>query len=144
MDDLLPVGEQLNILFQSVLHPERRSPYTLQEVSDATGISLGTISQLRTGRIKNPQFNTLVALSRFFNVPLRYFEARSPEECHAILAEDKQDSEPELNEIALRATRLSPEGQRDLLTVIKWIQAAEREQKPGKLPLFGLDPDLEE
>lgn len=142
MEEFLPVADQLKVLFESRVHPENR-PYTLQEVSDATGISLATISQLRTGRIKNPQFSTLVALSRFFEVPLRYFETRTVEECYALLRDRQEPEVKEISEIAFRATHLSPEGQRDLLTVLKWIQAAEQQRKDGisMPPLFGLEQE---
>lgn len=141
MADYLPVSEQLNILFDTVRHPVGRS-YTLQEVSEATGVSLGTISQMRAGHIKNPQLNTLRALCRFFHVPLRYFETRTAEECYGILAgETKTDAAP-LNEIAFRASGLSPRSQRDILTVIKWLQAAEQQRDDeGDLPPL---PDLQD
>lgn len=138
--DYLSVAEQIQILFDEVQHPEGR-PYTLQEVSDQLEVSLATLSQLRSGRIKNPQLSTLRELCRFFNVPLRYFETRSREECYAILAEEQEASSPALNEISFRATSLSPQAQQDVLKVIQWVQAAERLRKEGieLPPLPGLD-----
>lgn len=131
MNDYLPVSDQLNILFDHVRHPDGR-PYLLQEVGDATGVSLGTISQMRAGKIKNPQLNTLRAICRFFNVPLRYFETRTADECYAIIADRTETTETkELNEIAFRASGLSPRSQQDILTVIKWVQAAEQQRKQG-------------
>ncbi len=65
MDDYLPLSEQIKILFYSVRHPDGR-PFTLQEVSEASGVSLGTIGQMRSGKLKNPQLNTLRALAQFF------------------------------------------------------------------------------
>ena len=50
MQSYLPLSDQLNLLFETRLHPDER-PYTLQEVSEQTGVSLGTISQIRGGRI---------------------------------------------------------------------------------------------
>ena len=130
MDDYLPVSTQLNILFTTVQHADNR-PYTLQEVSDATGISVGTLSQLRTGRIENPQLNTLRELCRFFDVPLRYFETINEEQCYALIQNHEAKPTPELNEIAFRASNLSANSQRDLLTIIKWVQAAETQRKSG-------------
>ena len=75
MGEFLVVSDLLKILFEEVKHPSGRS-YTMQEVSDGTGISLATISQMRTGKIKNPQLNTLRELCKFFKVPLRFFEVR--------------------------------------------------------------------
>lgn len=141
--DFLPIAEQINILFQTVLHPEDR-PYTLEEVSQRSGVSVATLSQLRTGRITNPQLSTLRALCHFFQIPLRYFETRTAEACYAILAEDRNGGKPiELSEIAFRAIQLSPEAQRDVLKVIQWVQAAERLRQSGVdiPPLRGLDGD---
>lgn len=144
--DYLAVAEQIQILFDEVQHPEGR-PYTLQEVSDRLDVSLATLSQLRSGRIKNPQLSTLRELCRFFNVPLRYFETHSREECYAILAEGQETVSPALNEISFRATSLSPQAQQDVLKVIQWVQAAERLRREGidLPPLPGLedqdDPD---
>lgn len=115
----------------------------MQEVCDQIGVSLATISQLRTGRIKNPQLNTLRELCHFFQVPLRYFETQSPEECYAILADNAPVPTPEINEIAFRATKLSPSSQRDVLTLIKWVQAAEhqRHEDSALPPLPNLEGD---
>lgn len=144
-DDFLPIAEQINILFQVVLHPEGR-PYTLEEVSQQSGVSVAALSQLRTGRITNPQLSTLRALCHFFRIPLRYFETRTAEACYAILAEGGNGgTPPELNEIAFRAIQLSPEAQRDVLKVIQWVQAAERLRQSGIdiPPLPGLDDEGE-
>lgn len=140
MDDFLPVSQQLQILFDTVRHPDNR-PYTMQEVSAAIDVSLPTLSQLRTGRIKNPQLHTLREICRFFHVPLRYFETRTPEECYAIIAGDEAHSTPALHEIALRATHLSPRSQQDVLTIIRWVQAAEDQRSAGNNlpPLPGLE-----
>ncbi len=145
LEDFLPLAEQVNILFQHVLHPEGR-PYTLDEVSQQCHVSVATLSQLRTGRITNPQLSTLRSLCRFFQVPLRYFETRSVEACYAVLAEKQpDDNTTELNEIAFRAIHLSPEAQRDVLKVIQWVQAAERLRHSGiDIPaLPGLDDNRE-
>lgn len=136
----LTFAEQLRILFETRQHQEGRN-YTLQEVSEATGIALATLSQMRTGKIKNPQLNTVRQLCRFFAVPMRYFETKTVEECYAILTDGNDDATLTLNEIAFRATHLSPQAQEDVLQIIKWVQVAEQklgdqEQLPP-LPGFG-------
>jgi transcriptional regulator with XRE-family HTH domain len=134
MADYLPLSEQLRILFEAVRHTEGH-PYTLQEVSAATGVSLATISQMRNGKIQNPQLNTLRALGEFFHIPLRYFETRSIEECYQVLKERQQPPEATAaNEIAFRASHLSEQAQRDILTMIKWVQAAEQQHRQGNQP----------
>ncbi len=125
MDDYLPLSEQIKVLFDSVRHPEGR-PFTLQEVSEATGVSLGTIAQMRSGKIQNPQLNTLRALCPFFGIPLRYFETTTREECYAILTNPSTLAKPVLNEIAFRASGLPPRAQQDILSLIKVFQNEEK------------------
>jgi transcriptional regulator with XRE-family HTH domain len=143
MDDYLTVADQLKMLFDLVRHSDGRI-YLLHEVSEGTGISLSTLSQMRAGKIRNPQLNTLRALCRFFEVPLRYFETRTPEECYAIIADRSSAAKtPVMSEIAFRASSLPPRAQQDILTVIKWVQAAEqqRQQDGGLPPLPSLEPE---
>ncbi len=140
MSNYLPVSQQLKILFEVVTHPDGR-PYTIKEVSQQINISPATISQMRSGKIKDPQLNTLRELCRFFNVPLRYFETATAEECYTVLVDRVGEITPAINEIALRSLNLSPESQRDILTVIQWVQAAEQQRKAGKNlpPVPGLE-----
>ena len=141
MDEFLPLAQQLTLLFDVRRHPTGRS-YTMQEVCDATGISVAAISQMRNGKITNPQLNTLRSLCRFFKVPLRYFETKTPDECYAIFNGDDQPPVLENNEIAFRASTLSEAAQRDILNMIKWVQAAERQRKQDgdNTPLPHLEP----
>jgi len=141
MDEYLPISQQVQILFDEVQHEDGRA-FTLQEVSDGTGVSVGTISQLKTGKIQNPQLNTLRELCAFFGVPLRYFETKSVEECYALIHDPYTIDDPTMSEIAIRATHLSPRAQRDILVVIKWVQAAEQARAAGVHlpPLPSLEP----
>jgi transcriptional regulator with XRE-family HTH domain len=127
----LPLKDLVNFLFEHVLRPDGK-PYTTQEVTDHVRISHATINQLRTGRSKNPALPTLQEICRFFNVPLTFFECASYEECFAVLAEPRTEAAPQVAEIAFRASQLSPEAQEDLLKVILWIEAVERERKAGR------------
>lgn len=127
MDEYLPLAQQVKILFDAVRR-EDGQPFTLQEVSDATGISLGTVGQMRSGKISNPQLNTLRALCRFFRVPLRYFETQTAEECYALLTVQSPQAQPALNEIAFRASGLSEDAQQDILALIKMFKEEEKRQ----------------
>jgi transcriptional regulator with XRE-family HTH domain len=62
----------LNHLFATRLTPAGR-PYTLTEVSKATGLSVPYLSILRKGTIDAVPFQRVAALARFFQVPLDYF-----------------------------------------------------------------------
>ncbi len=121
----LSVAEQINILFETVKRPDGNT-YTLAEVSEGTGLSIGALSHLRSDRNKHPQIDTMRAIARFFNVPLNYFETRSAEECYAIVAEGRSSSTGTLNEIAFRAGELSEAAQRQVLAMMRWIQEAEQ------------------
>lgn len=144
MDDYLPLSEQIRILFDSVRHADGR-PFTLQEVSEATGVSLGTVGQMRSGKINNPQLNTLRALAQFFRVPLRYFETRTREECYAVLSNPTLLEKPTLNEIAFRASGLSAQAQQDILSLIKVFQQEEKQRrdKSESASEFDDEPDEE-
>ncbi len=135
----IAVKDLLDFLFKHIHHPEGRS-YTVTEVADATGLSYVTIYTLLQGRSKKPTLPTVQALSDFFGVPLSFFECKSYEECYSVLenvqdADEAQEALPanvELGEIIFRARELSPEAQHDLLTLVKWVQAAERQREAGK------------
>lgn len=128
----LPLKDLLNFLFAQVQHPAGR-PYLTQEVADQVNISHATINQLRTGRNKNPTLPTLQEIARFFKVPLSFFECASYEECYAVLSGQQAAELPgPIAEIAFRATGLSPESQHDILKIILWVEAAERERKAGR------------
>ena len=139
MNEYLPLSDQVKILFESVRH-EDGTMFTLQEVSATTGISLGTIAQMRSGQNSNPQLNTLRALCQFFHVPLRYFETTTTDECYALLARPASSKQPALNEIAFRSSGLPPEAQQDILAMIKVFQEEER-QRLGKPPASQDDKD---
>lgn len=131
MSYYLELHQQVNILFEVIPHPTKR-PYTLQEVSEATEMSLGTLSHIRNGKIINPGFKSMRRLSEFFGVPLKYFQTTSIEECYAIIADKQLEDVAEISEIAFRTTQLSPKSQRDVLAIIKWVQAAEELRKQGQ------------
>ena len=143
MDEYLPLAEQIKILFESVRHPQGR-PFTLQEVSDATGVSLGTIAQMRTGKILNPQLNTLRALCPFFGIPLRYFETTTREECYAILTDPSTIAKPVLNEIAFRANGLPRQAQQDILSLIKLIEEEEKQRRENPERFSDSDDERDE
>jgi transcriptional regulator with XRE-family HTH domain len=129
--DPLPLKDLINFLFANVLHPDGR-PYLSQEVADQVRISHATINQLRTGRNKNPTLPTLQEICRFFNISMSFFECTSYDECYAVLSGQPPEELPgPVAEIAFRARGLEPKAQEDVLKVILWVEAAERERKAG-------------
>lgn len=126
MDEFLPVSKQIQLLFEERRHPETDEPYTLQHISQQIDVSLPTLSQLRSGKIANPQLHTLREICRVFDVPLHYFETRTVEECYAILHGDTMEADDNTTGIAFRLTSLSDESKEDVLKIMQWIQAAEK------------------
>lgn len=43
---------------------------TIKELSKMTGVSIGTISELTTGKEDNPKLKTVISISNTLNVPL--------------------------------------------------------------------------
>jgi transcriptional regulator with XRE-family HTH domain len=71
------VAALLNHLWATRLEPEG-CPYTLTEVSKATGMSVPYLSILRKDTIGAVPFHRVAALARFFHVPLDYFSQEGP------------------------------------------------------------------
>ena len=75
-------AQTLDRLIMTV-HPQNRGPYTMEEIADgvvAAGgprYTAGYISHLRTGRKAAPSLDLVVALARFFEVPLGEFDPRA-------------------------------------------------------------------
>ena len=114
----------------SVHHPDGRLYHAGS--GDKVRISHATINQLRTGR-NEIDVPTLQEIAGFFNVPLSFFECSTEEECYAMLVGQRPEDLPgPVAEIAFRARGLSAEAQQDILKIIQWVEAAERERKAGR------------
>jgi transcriptional regulator with XRE-family HTH domain len=101
-----PFATLLNQLFATRLSPEGR-PYTLTEVSQATGISVPYLSYVRKGTIGAVPVHRAAPLARFFGVPLDYFsQEESPTE---MLDDDVREAlaQPLVRELVLRVGHLS-------------------------------------
>jgi transcriptional regulator with XRE-family HTH domain len=95
----------LNHLFTTRLAPEGR-PYTLTEVSKATGMSVPYLSILRKGTISAVAFQRVAALARFFHVPLDYFSQEGPPvDTMDALVRDAL-AKPLVRDVALRAGKV--------------------------------------
>lgn len=58
------------MLSENLKNARRKQRYTLQEVSELTGIAVSTIGNLESGLNKNPRLNTVLALSKVLKVPV--------------------------------------------------------------------------
>jgi transcriptional regulator with XRE-family HTH domain len=95
----------LNHLFATRLAPEGR-PYTLTEVSKATGMSVPYLSILRKGGIGAVSFQRVDALARFFHVSLDYFSQEGPPVDNMDELVQQALTKPLVREVALRAGKV--------------------------------------
>jgi transcriptional regulator with XRE-family HTH domain len=107
-------------------------PYTLREVAQRTGLSIGYLSEARRGGIENPSVDKIELLAAFFGVRPGYFFGESGEapreaERHAPGNAPRSDAptslgdalnEPLLDQIVHRAGALSAVEQSMVLEVI--------------------------
>jgi transcriptional regulator with XRE-family HTH domain len=95
----------LNHLWSTKCTPQGR-PYTLTEVSKATGMSVPYLSMLRKGTIGAIAFQRVEALARFFHVPLDYFSQEEPPGDR--LGDPLQEAlaQPLVRELTLRAGKM--------------------------------------
>lgn len=115
-------AEKLNYLFQTITKPDG-SEYTHEEVYQATGITVGYISKLRTGKAESPGYRVIQALATFFHISPAYFFEFDPE-----LSELPHP----VDAIALRASQLSLAGRRVLLDMLEHILMLEEEAAKKK------------
>ncbi|KAB2904692.1 MAG: helix-turn-helix domain-containing protein [Anaerolineae bacterium] len=130
MIETLPtIAELVDLLFEVIRRPDGRM-YTEKEVSEQGNITHKTLNHIRTGKTPNPGIATIREICRFFGVSLAYFESSTVEECYAFLKERKYPERPSnsANEILFRSLELSEEARKDILQVIRWVEAAEREK----------------
>lgn len=116
-------ADKLNHLFASRTRPDG-TEYTHEEVHQATGITVGYISKLRTGKTENPGYKVIRALSTFFQVSPSYFFDEDA------IPDAQPDQDHYLETIALRASELSEEGKRALLGMLDHISKLEGAKKP--------------
>ena len=95
----------LNHLFATRLTPEGR-PYTLTEVSHATGLSVPYLSLLRKGTIGAVSLQRAEALARFFQVSLDYFRAEEVPVEPPDTPIQEALGKPLVREVALRAGKV--------------------------------------
>jgi transcriptional regulator with XRE-family HTH domain len=124
------ISELVNLLFEEILNPDART-FTEKEVSYQVNITHKTLKHIRTGKTSNPGIATIREISRLFGISLDFFDVASIEECYGFLNERDETATavPSVSEITFRSLDLSEESRKDILQVIRWVEAAERERK---------------
>lgn len=137
VDQHQTLAAKLEHLFATI-HPPARGEFSLQEVCDGIreqggpGMTTNYLWQLRTGLRDNPSKAHLEALGRFFGIDPKYF-------LDSDIA-DQIDRELELivamrdtgiRNLALRASRLTPEGLKVALSIVEQVGQLEA-RPPGR------------
>jgi len=112
----------LNHLFATRLAPGGR-PYTLTEVSKATGLSVPYLSLLRKGTIGAVSLQRAEALARFFQVSLDYFRAEDVPLERSDPPIQEALGKPLVREVALRAGKV---GLAQRALVLQMLEHAEQ------------------
>jgi transcriptional regulator with XRE-family HTH domain len=124
------IAELIDLLFEVIHRPDGKM-YSEREVSERVNITHKTLNHIRTGKTPNPGINAVREICRFFGISLAYFDCQTREECYTFLRERKYP-EPlarSANEIMFRALELSEGARQDVLNVMRWVEAAEREKR---------------
>lgn len=122
------LARRLDRLIRTV-HPTDRGPYTLREISagvhdqtdGAVTISTSYLSQLRSGARTTVSAEKLAAVARFFGVPVAHLvdgAEQDSDRLDADLALATALKERGVQEVALRAADLTPDGLRALTQML--------------------------
>lgn len=122
-DGTWTLADRINALFETFYAPGERPPsldLVVQEVQERGGsISVGYLSELRTGKATNPRIDHLKALADYFGVPLSYF---TDDEHSRQIAEEmrllRALRDNDVRSLALRASYLDGETRAALSAII--------------------------
>jgi len=126
----ISIQDKVNLLFIHIpnLEDTGGQQYGVSYVSEQIGCTPGALSSIRHGRTKKPKMETLVGLARFFQVPLKYFQLDSEEECIKMIHDRKKNDEMErqLSSITMKFRSLSDKGREDIVTMLDYILHSEK------------------
>lgn len=135
--------ERKKRLGERVRRARREAEMTQGDLAEQLGVSQGVISNVETGvsTIDAPELPRWAAALKK-PVVFFYLDLDPEANRYVYIGEDNDESHnaasPEVNEITFRAMQLSAEGQRNLLTVLRWIEAAEQNPGEGAMPSIEL------
>lgn len=134
----MSLADRLTRLFEVMVNPADREPYSLREAAEAitaagTPITSAYLSQLRTGQRTTLSLDKAIGIAGFFGVPVEYLSSGddSPEQ---VALRERVESQLDLlaallksgtQDLALRSAELSPEGRRKIAQVIEETRAQE-------------------
>jgi len=134
------LAEKLNHLFKTI-HPPDRGEYSLQEVCDGIrelggpGMTTNYLWQMRTGLRNNPSKAHLEALGRFFGIDPKYFlDSDTADQIDRELELIVAMRDAGIRNLALRASRLTPEALQVALNIIEQVGQLEHRATERKEP----------
>lgn len=142
----------LNWLFRTHLKMTdegRQKAYTLREVAQGTGISIGYLSEARRGNIENPSLDKLLLLAKFFSVSATVFLEPAPSQNtsynRAQEAPTPTNREQAVRQIAFRAESFSEVELamvREMMDMIERWRGDSAERAPQDRSSSPPDPDV--
>ncbi len=128
-------SQRLNKLFETRFAPtDPPRPWTLTEVADATGLTVGYLSKARLGAIEYPGPDKLRTLAKFFEVHVDYFTQEREEAASAALVTPTvlaTLSRPGMSSLLKRAGNLGPDELRLLDDFMNYLdRRLRRDERP--------------
>ena len=140
-------SQRLNKLFEIRLAPtDPPRPWTLTEVADATGLTVGYLSKARLGSIEYPGPDKLRALAQFFEVHVDYFTQEREEAAGAALVTPTvlaTLSKPGIEALLRRAGKLGPDELRLLNDFMNYLDRRLKRNSGPVGDTSGLGGDVE-
>ncbi len=140
-------SQRLNKLFETRLAPtDPPRPWTLTEVADATGLTVGYLSKARLGSIEYPGPDKLRALAQFFEVHVDYFTQEREEAAGAALVTPTvlaTLSKPGIEALLRRAGKLGPDELRLLNDFMNYLDRRLKRNSGPVGDTSGLGGDVE-
>lgn len=122
------IPRRIDALFDHLLATRRSplgQPYSITDVSKATGLSVPYLSHIHHGKIAAVPFQKVELLARFFGVPLAYFSQDEPSQPLEDATEDairRILAEPYGRDLVLRIGDLSS---RERALILQMVECAQ-------------------
>lgn len=127
----LTLADKIDRCFQT-MHPKDRGPWTYLEVAagvKALGVTVSAsyLWQLRRAKKDNPTVKQIEALAGFFHVPMSYFFGTDVEveTVDAQMSVVRAMRSPQIRDLTLRASSLTPAGLRAIANIVEDIRAVQ-------------------
>lgn len=133
-------SELFNLLLDHVVKPDGRK-YMLIEIAEATGISDKQLGLYKRHEKNNPTLDTIQAIFNFFNVPMAFLDAHTPQEALDIIKAAQQleasnmshePVDPQLRFRSPQGMDLSPRALNQVQEIVSWVIHREQALTKGE------------